>query len=94
MVFGPVPITSGRPGYRTPPGSYRVYWKHLNHRSSIFNNAPMPYSIFFNGGIAFHEGSVRVWSHGCIHLERAAAKKYWGFLRNGDIVFVFGRAPY
>lgn len=92
--YGPVPITSGRPGYRTHPGTFRVYWKSLNHRSSIFNGAPMPYSIFFDGGIAFHEGSLAIPSHGCIHLSRAAAQTYWGALRTGDTVFVWGTASY
>ena len=41
--------------------------------SSIYD-APMPYSVFFNGGIAFHQGSVRVTSHGCVHLTATAAR--------------------
>ena len=30
----------------TPSGSYRPQLLSRNHRSSIFNNAPMPYAIF------------------------------------------------
>lgn len=94
IVYGPVPITSGRPGYRTNAGIFSVYWKHIDHKSSIFNDAPMPYSIFFDGGIAFHEGSVYVWSHGCIHLSWEAARYFWDALDYGDQVHVFGYAPY
>lgn len=88
VVYGPAPITSGRAGWRTPPGTFRVSFKSINHKSSIFGNAPMPYSVFFNGGIAFHQGSLSVLSHGCIHLSRAAAQTYFGTLQRGDVVQV------
>jgi len=88
VTYGPAPITHGRPGWRTPPGTFRVSWKHIDHKSSLFNNAPMPYSVFFNGGIAFHAGSLTELSHGCIHLSNTAAKTYYNHLRVGDIVHV------
>ncbi|HET8589087.1 MAG TPA: Ig-like domain repeat protein [Nakamurella sp.] len=94
IIYGPVPMTSGRPGYRTPAGTFHVYWKDKDHKSSIFNDAPMPNSIFFNGGVAFHEGSVYVLSHGCIHLTASASQTYWDYLNYGDEVYVFGYAPY
>ncbi|MBP2476401.1 lipoprotein-anchoring transpeptidase ErfK/SrfK [Crossiella equi] len=87
-VYGPVPITHGRKGWLTPPGTFSVTRKNKNHRSSIFNNAPMPWSVFFNGGIAFHQGSLREKSHGCIHLSPAAAQKFFSFLQLGDQVHV------
>lgn len=89
VTYGPTPITSGRPGYRTPPGVFRVLWKDKNHRSSEFNNAPMPYSVFFTStGIAFHEGSLSVLSHGCIHLNRNAATTFFNRLSVGQVVQV------
>ncbi|GAA3999306.1 hypothetical protein GCM10022247_19430 [Allokutzneria multivorans] len=88
VVYGPVPITHGRKGYRTPPGTFKVFHKNKNHKSSIFNNAPMPNSVFFNGGIAFHQGSLRQTSHGCIHLSPAASQKYFSYLGYGDTVQV------
>ena len=87
VTYGPVPITHGRTGYRTPPGTFRVTVKKRDHVSSIFN-AEMPYSVFFNGGIAFHEGSLDVLSHGCIHLSPAAAQTYFATLAVGDVVQV------
>ncbi|MFN2535043.1 MAG: L,D-transpeptidase family protein, partial [Pseudonocardiaceae bacterium] len=60
-----------------------------NHRSSIFNNAPMPYSVFFtSSGIAFHEGSLRSPSAGCIHLSRSAAQTFFNTLKVGQVVQV------
>jgi lipoprotein-anchoring transpeptidase ErfK/SrfK len=89
VTYGPTPITSGKPGHRTPPGMFTVLWKDRNHRSSLFNNAPMPYSVFFtNTGIAFHEGSLRVPSHGCIHLSRNAASTFFTKLSVGQVVQV------
>ncbi len=87
VVHGPVPITSGRRGYRTPPGTFRVTFRNIDHVSSIYD-APMPYSVFFNGGIAFHQGSLSELSHGCIHLSRSAAREFYGSLRTGDVVQV------
>ena len=88
VVYGPAPITSGRPGYRTPPGTFKVGWKDIDHKSAEFDDAPMPYSVFFNGGIAFHQGSLSVPSHGCIHLSRSAAETYYNSLSVGDTVQV------
>ncbi|MHA6796631.1 L,D-transpeptidase [Pseudonocardia bannensis] len=88
VQYGPVPITHGREGWRTPPGTFAVTFKSLNHRSSLFNDAPMPYSVFFNGGIAFHQGSLTQESHGCIHLSRTAARTFFTALNGGDVVQV------
>lgn len=88
VSYGPVPITSGKPGYETPPGLFTVTFKDRDHRSSVYNNAPMPYSVFFNGGIAFHEGSLSQKSHGCIHLSHEAARTFFNDLQPNDIVQV------
>jgi len=88
VIYGPVPITHGRPGWPTPAGTFRVQWKDIDHKSSLFDDAPMPYSVFFNGGIAFHAGSLTVQSHGCIHLSTTAARTYYNTLQVGNIVQV------
>jgi lipoprotein-anchoring transpeptidase ErfK/SrfK len=87
VTYGPVPITHGRKGFRTPPGTFRVASKRRDHVSSIYD-AEMPWSVFFNGGVAFHEGSLAVLSHGCIHLSSAAAETYFATLSVGDVVQV------
>ena len=87
VVGGPVPISHGRKGFTTPPGSFRVSFKNQDHVSSIYDQE-MPYSVFFNGGIAFHQGSVRQKSHGCIHLTAAAARQFFAELQPGDRVQV------
>ncbi|WP_210247621.1 L,D-transpeptidase [Salinarimonas soli] len=71
-------VSSGRPGYRTPTGSYRPYRLERMHLSRTYDLAPMPHSIFFRGGYAIHgTGEVRrlgrTASHGCIRLSRGQA---------------------
>ncbi|MER5479809.1 L,D-transpeptidase family protein [Streptomyces sp. NPDC002734] len=96
LVYGPVPVRTGRDGYETRTGLKKVYWRHIDHVSSIYN-VPMPYSQFFDGGQAFHSVAMSVWappgSHGCVNMTPKDAKKYWELLRNGDEVSVWGRKP-
>ncbi|MGH3695598.1 MAG: L,D-transpeptidase [Pseudonocardiaceae bacterium] len=89
VTYGPTPIATGKPGWRTPPGVFRVLWKNKNHRSRQFNNAPMPNSVFFTStGIAFHEGSVNAPSHGCVRLSKKAAATFFNTLSVGQVVQV------
>ncbi|MFH9062126.1 L,D-transpeptidase family protein [Streptomyces coeruleorubidus] len=96
IVFGAVPIRSGRAGYRTRAGWHKVYWRHKNHWSTLYNT-PMPYSQFFSGGQAFHGvyGSLHttVGSMGCVNLSVPDARRLWSVLKKGDRVFVWGRRP-
>ncbi|MCA1655775.1 MAG: L,D-transpeptidase [Pseudonocardiaceae bacterium] len=88
VTYGGVPITSGKPGFETPPGSFQVTYKDIDHWSNAYD-APMPYSVFFTtSGIAFHEGSLTQQSHGCIHLSPQAARAYYNTLQPGDVVEV------
>ena len=95
-IYGPVTIRSGRNGYETRTGLKRIYWRSKNHVSTIYH-VKMPYSQFFDGGIAFHSisGSItsRPGSHGCVNMRPVDAKAYWNLLRNGDEVYVYGRKP-
>jgi lipoprotein-anchoring transpeptidase ErfK/SrfK len=88
VTYGPVPVATGKASAPTDPGTFHVFWKDLHHRSSVFHNAPMPYSVFFNGGDAFHEDSVQVRSNGCVHLARSAAQSFYNTLHVGDVVQV------
>ena len=47
-------ISSGRPGFETPTGTFSVQRLDANHFSDEYDQAPMPYSIFFNEGLAIH----------------------------------------
>jgi lipoprotein-anchoring transpeptidase ErfK/SrfK len=62
----------------TPSGSYRPQVLSRNHRSTLFNNAPMPYAIFYSGHYAIH-GTTAVAqlggraSKGCVRLHPSNA---------------------
>ncbi|WP_328873280.1 L,D-transpeptidase family protein [Streptomyces sp. NBC_00287] len=96
VIYGPVPMRSGRAGYGTRVGWHKVYWRHKNHVSTLYHQ-PMPYSQFFSGGQAFHAvyGTIftTVGSMGCVNLRLGDAKKLWGVLKKGDRVYVWGRRP-
>jgi len=88
VMRGPVKVATGRSGYGTEVGTFHVFRKNRMWYSTIYNNAPMPYSVFFDGGEAFHEGSVYVRSHGCVHLSAGNAAWVFNFLHIGDEVQV------
>lgn len=89
-------ISSGRAGFATPVGVYGVSRLEANHRSKKYNNAPMPHSIFFQGGYAIHGsydlGSLgRPVSHGCVRLEPANAALLYALVeKEGAIIAVKG----
>lgn len=89
VIYGPVKARGGKRSAATPTGTFGVSRKVKNYHSREFD-APMPYSVFFVPGIAFHQGSPSVASNGCIHLTRASAKAFYSSLRSGDTVQVVG----
>ena len=70
------PVSTGV--YGTPSGSFRPQSLVRYHRSTLYNNAPMPYSIFYDGNFAIH-GTTHVAqlggraSRGCIRLHPSNA---------------------
>ncbi|AMW14767.1 hypothetical protein A4E84_38050 [Streptomyces qaidamensis] len=96
LVYGPVPVRTGRDGDETRTGLKKIYWRNIDHVSSIYD-VPMPYAQFFDGGQAFHQANVSMWnppgSRGCVNMTKTDAKKYWSMLKKGDDVFVYGRKP-
>lgn len=73
------PISTGRKGYNTPSGEYRPYLLKRLHYSKKYDNAPMPWSIFFHEGYAIHAtGEIERLgtpaSHGCVRLELRNAR--------------------
>ena len=87
VVYGPVPVATGRASLPTPAGNFHVWYKVVNGWSTTYD-APMPYSVFFYEGDAFHEDPVTVRSHGCVHLSLTNAEHFYHFLQYGDLVEV------
>ena len=73
------PVSTARRGKVTPTGTWRAKWLSKNHRSSRYNNAPMPYSIFYSGNFAIHGTNQikrlgRPASAGCVRLHPENAR--------------------
>lgn len=68
------PVSTARRGKVTPVGSWKAKWLSRNHKSSLYDNAPMPFSIFYNGNYAVH-GTTSITklgqpaSAGCVRLH-------------------------
>jgi len=91
VAIGVSTISSGKPGYETPTGVFTILQKNRDHRSNIYNNAPMPYMQRLTWtGIALHGGALpgHPASHGCVRLPNAFAQKLFGETKNGDTVVV------
>src|SRR5690606_15689614 len=59
VPIGVSTVSTGRPGHRTPLGVFTVLQKRVKHRSSTYNNAPMPYMQRLTWrGIAMHGGAL------------------------------------
>ena len=79
-------VSTGKKGHNTPTGHYKPKSMEKMHYSRKYNNAPMPYSVFFRGGYAVHgTRSVsrlgRRASHGCVRLRTSNAKKLYSLIR-------------
>ncbi|MBU2534265.1 MAG: L,D-transpeptidase [Alphaproteobacteria bacterium] len=94
-------ISSGASGYETPPGRFRPQWTSKMHYSRKYDNSPMPYSVFFNRGIATHGTQYtsrlgRPASHGCIRLTTANAREFYNLVHrhgyNRTRIVVTGQA--
>ena len=82
-------VSTGRKGFNTPTGSWSAKWVSRNHRSRKYNNAPMPFAVFFKGGYAVHatyetKRLGRPASHGCVRLHPDNAATFFQMAnRNG-----------
>lgn len=86
----------GRTGYATAEGQFSVTRKVKDEISRQYNDAPMPYSMYFYGGQAVHySGDFAAntnpqGSHGCVNIkDRAGIAAVYGEVQVGDKVVVF-----
>jgi len=83
-------VSTGRKGFGTPAGAWKAKWASRNHRSRKYDNAPMPYAIFFNGGYAVHatfdtKRLGRPASHGCVRLHPSNAATFFQLANNSGL---------
>jgi hypothetical protein len=90
--------TTGKPGYRTRAGHWRVY-RRINGwtESRLYPGAWMYRPLYFSGGQALHgsatDALVKPYpaSHGCVRIWRRNVDWLWanGYARIGTRVYVF-----
>jgi hypothetical protein len=97
------PVSTGRPGYDTPNGTFKVNRMDADHFSQEWDNAPMPHTMFFDmRGHAIH-GFFDVKhlglavSHGCVRLAPANATVLFNLVKAEGMantsVTITGRTP-
>jgi hypothetical protein len=97
------PVSTGRHGYDTPGGAFKVNRMDADHFSQEWDNAPMPHTMFFDlHGHAIH-GFFDVKhlglpvSHGCVRLSPANAATLFSLVKAEGMantsVVITGRTP-
>jgi lipoprotein-anchoring transpeptidase ErfK/SrfK len=81
------PVATGADGYDTPSGEFRPFRMEIDHYSDEWDNAPMPYSIFFSEtGNAVHgtyeqRSLGHAVAHGCVRLSMKNAATLWALVK-------------
>jgi lipoprotein-anchoring transpeptidase ErfK/SrfK len=83
--------SSGRPGFATPAGTFRVAYQQSRSWSSEYSTW-LPWASYFvaERGIAVHSGVVpgRPASHGCVRVPQPFAAAVYRALAPGTAVIV------
>ena len=97
------PVSTGANGYDTPSGAFRPFRMEIDHTSDEYEDAPMPYSIFFTmTGNAVHGTEYESYlghavSHGCVRLSVKNAATLWALVKQEKMantsVVVTGEIP-
>jgi len=79
--------STGKAGHRTPNGTFKPYSLEEMHYSRKYFNSPMPWSTFFNGGVAIHGTSAlsrlgHAASHGCVRTHPVSARRIYKLIRH------------
>lgn len=92
---GVTTVSTGKPGHSTPTGVFSILQKDANHRSSTYNNAPMPNMQRLTwDGVALHAGNLPGFpaSHGCVRMPLEFSRLLFGATHMGGTVIVAGSA--
>ena len=83
-------MSTGRSGFDTPTGDFHPTWLDKVHVSKTYEDAKMPYAVFFTDGYAIHATEAlghlgHVASHGCVRLAPQNAELFF------DMVKTYGK---
>jgi len=88
-------VRGGSASTPTRTGTFRVYYRDIDHVSSAYGS-PMPYSQFFSGGQALHGSRLMMdpyvdHSHGCVNFWTEDARQLWNLTSTKTLwVHVYG----
>ncbi|HLY05126.1 MAG TPA: L,D-transpeptidase [Rhizomicrobium sp.] len=94
--IGASTVSTGKPGKETPTGVFTILQKKKDHRSSLYNNAPMPFMQRLTwDGIALHAGHLpgHPASHGCVRLPLAFSEALFAATTTGMTVVITDEKP-
>src|SRR5271166_5456714 len=80
-------VATGAVGYDTPSGAFKPFRMEVVHYSEEWDNAPMPYSIFFTQtgnairGTYEQRSLGHPVSHGCVRLSVKNAATLWSLVK-------------
>ncbi len=83
-------VSTAKPGKVTPVGTYSPEFLSRNHKSRKYNNAPMPFAIFYDGDFAIH-GTDKISrlgepdSQGCVRLHPDNAEILFEMVKAGGM---------
>lgn len=95
-LIGVSTVSSGMRGHATPTGTFPILQKNRDHRSNIYNDAPMPNMQRLTwDGIALHAGAIpgHPASHGCVRLPMEFSRILFAATKMGEIVHVIADTP-
>lgn len=94
--IGASTVSSGKRRHRTPTGVFTILQKQVEHRSNLYDDAPMPFMQRLTwDGVALHAGHLPGYpaSHGCVRLPLQFAKLFYGETKAGATVIITDDKP-
>ncbi|WBO24610.1 L,D-transpeptidase [Sphingomonas abietis] len=91
VLIGVSTASIGKAGHETPIGIFTILQKQMEHKSNLYDDAPMPFMQRLTWeGVAMHAGNLPGYpaSHGCIRLPLVFACDLYGVSKLGMTVVV------
>ena len=91
LRIGVSTVSTGKKGKETPTGVFTILQKQKDHRSSLYDDAPMPFMQRLTwDGVALHAGNLPGYpaSHGCVRLPYEFARRLYDVTHYGMTVVV------
>ena len=95
LRIGTSTVSTGKKGKETPTGVFTILQKHKEHKSTLYDDAPMPFMQRLTwDGIALHAGNLPGYpaSHGCVRLPYEFARRLFDVTNFGMTVVIASQA--